>query len=104
MNSRAQISVGACASFGKVASAIQKSDHGRSLEGTPSGNSSRDGNGALDLCHLSIGFQANPLANIELRYKAERNILEDVGPTMIARGFAHELSGATDNFIEVLEY
>jgi hypothetical protein len=26
-----------------------------------------------------------------------------VGPTIIARDFAHELSGATDHFVEVLD-
>src|SRR5271165_6705010 len=47
---RAQVSVGACASFGKVAAAIQRSSHAGSLEGAANGNSSRDRNGALDLC------------------------------------------------------
>jgi hypothetical protein len=46
----AQVSVGACGSSGQVEAAIQKSDHARSLDGAPRGNSSRDGNGTLDLC------------------------------------------------------
>ena len=30
-------------------------------------------------------------------------MLEGLGPTIIARDLAHELSGATDDFIEVLD-
>ena len=47
---RAQVSGGACGSPGQVEAAMQKSDHARSLDGAPRGNSSRDGNGTLDLC------------------------------------------------------
>jgi hypothetical protein len=51
---RAQLSVGACPSFAKFKAAIQ-----RSLGGAPSGNSSRDWNGTLDLCRRVPPIEQN---------------------------------------------
>jgi hypothetical protein len=47
VSSTMQVSVGAGPSSGYVEAAIHRSNHALSLGGAPSGNSSRDGNGAL---------------------------------------------------------
>jgi ATP phosphoribosyltransferase len=50
-----------------------------------------------------VSFVVTRLADIELCEKVETNVLESVDTAIIGRDLAHELSGTTDHFVEVLD-